>query len=173
MKASWLVPSLLAGGGAAIGTVSGKVLNSEGRILANSIPDQRHGRDREGAALQSPSANTGAVGLDAAEITLPNQIKLHLAAQAREAPAPRQHPDEAELPVIITLRTATGAEGGSTIQPSPSPPSDSDHDPKLDDAAAGASNGAGKAGNPASANRAIAGMSVGLVSVMLIFTIFL
>lgn len=33
MKFSWLALSLLAGGGAAIGTVSDKVLNSEGRIL--------------------------------------------------------------------------------------------------------------------------------------------
>ncbi|KAL2171613.1 hypothetical protein VTG60DRAFT_2181 [Thermothelomyces hinnuleus] len=176
MRISWLVPSLLAGRGAAIGTVSDKVLNSEGRVLAKGIPDQRHDRDLEGAALQSPSANTVAVNLDALDITLPNRTKAQLAVQARDASELRQHPDEGELPVI-TFRTSNGAlpgaEGDSAVRPPPSSSSDSDHDLEFDEDSASASNGAGKAGNPASANRAIAGMSVGLVSVMLIFTIFL
>ncbi|KAL2180034.1 uncharacterized protein P884DRAFT_97613 [Thermothelomyces heterothallicus CBS 202.75] len=173
MKVSWLVPSLLAGRGAAIGIVSDKVLNSEGRVLANGIPDQRHDRDLEGAALQSPSANTVAVNLDALDIALPNRTKAQLAAQARDASELGQHPDEGERPVI-TFRTSngalSGAEGDPAVRP---PPPDSDHDLEFDEDSASASNGAGKAGNPASANRAIAGMSVGLVSVMLIFTIFL
>ncbi|AEO61753.1 hypothetical protein MYCTH_2312275 [Thermothelomyces thermophilus ATCC 42464] len=182
MKVSWLVPSLLAGGGAAIGTVSDKVLNSEGRVLANGIPDQRHDRDLEGAALQSPSANTVAVNLDALDIALPNRTKAQLAVQARDASELGQHPDEGEPPVI-TFRTSNGALSGAEGDPAVRPPSsassassaslDSDHDLEFDEDSASASNGAGKAGNPASANRAIAGMSVGLVSVMLIFTIFL
>jgi hypothetical protein len=85
-----------------------------------------------------------------------------------------QH-DEA-LPVI-TLRTTTNnnkappdTRDSSAQQTEPPPPSDYDYDdPDVDKA----SSSAAETGNPASANRAIAGMGVGLVSVMLIFTVFL
>ncbi|KAL2149456.1 hypothetical protein VTH82DRAFT_8107 [Thermothelomyces myriococcoides] len=176
MKFSWLALSLLAGGGAAIGTVSDKVLNSEGRILVKGVPDQRRERDLESAALQSPSANTVTINLDAVEIALPTKSQ-HTAQAGDASNPPGQPPDEEEEELSsVTPRSDKGAlpdgESDSAARPPSSSPG-SDREAEFDETAGGAPNGAGKAGNPASANRAIAGMSVGLVSVMLIFTIFL
>jgi len=166
MKLSWLLPGLLVGGGAAMGIVSDKVLGSEGKVILKGIPFQKQDRHQEGASIQSPSANAIAVDLDALNVALPNRTKSLITAQAREAPNPEQ--DYEKKPPVITLRTSNSAP------PDTEDPPARRAEPSLSgEASTGASNGAAKTVNPASANRAIAGMGVGLVSVMLIFTIFL
>jgi hypothetical protein len=143
-----------------------------------AVPYQRQDTRPDGASIQSPSANTITVDLDSLHIALPsqkNRTEPKLTVQQREASDSDQHE---ENPPVITLRATTNRdlqdpppqqpELSPELPESPGP----DHDPDLDEASAGASHGP-ETKNPASANRAIAGMSVGLVSVMLIFTVFL
>ncbi|KAK4043559.1 hypothetical protein C8A01DRAFT_32286 [Parachaetomium inaequale] len=172
MKLSWLVPVLVGGGAAAgldkVGIVSDKV--AEVKVLLKGVTYQRQARNPEGASIQSPSANAVTVDLDTLNIALPNRTKPKLTIQRED-----QH-DEA-LPVI-TLRTTTANNAPPDTQDSSTQqtelPLPSDYDSDVDEAlSSSASNAAAETGNPASANRAIAGMGVGLVSVMLIFTVFL
>jgi len=117
-------------------------------------PVNQHSRD--GASIHSASAKIKPIDLDSLKIALPkNQTKPTLNIQHQDAP-------------IITFKATNPAPADA--DPEPSTP---DHDPDYPDpASAGASGGAQKR-NPASANRAIAGMGAGLVSVMLVFVVFL
>ncbi|KAL2147852.1 hypothetical protein VTI28DRAFT_3330 [Corynascus sepedonium] len=175
MRFSWLAPALLVGGGAATGIVSDKVFSSEGRVVVKGIQNQRLNRNPEDASIvQLPSADAITVDLGTIDLVSPNRTKPQLVAQANEreeASDPEQdaHPEEL---ATIALRSSNSASPDQK-EPPTRLSSDSGHDPDPDTAATSAANGAGKTGNPASANRAIAGMGVGLVSVMLIFTIFL
>lgn len=178
MKLSWLAPALLVGGGAAV--VSDKVLVN-GKVILKTVPYQRQDPRPDGASIQSPSANAITVDLDSLHIALPshqkNRTEPKLTVQQREASGSDHHHEEENLPVV-TLRAAASRDPQDPPPPqqpesreSPEPPGP-DHDQDLDEAETGASHGP-ETKNPASANRAIAGMSVGLVSVMLIFTVFL
>lgn len=182
MKFSWLLPAMLGGGvpanldKAGI-AVSNKVSGYECRVLLgkgiahhqdNSA--SQHGRDA--ISIQSPSANTVTVNIDTLHIAIPpkNQTK-HTQYVQRDAtpddPAP-----------IITFKPTNDNAAPDTEQQQPSPstrqaePPNPDYDADPDEASASAPEGK-ETRNPASANQAIAGMSVGLVSVMLIFTVFL
>lgn len=174
MKLSWLAPALLVGGGAAV--ASDKVLVN-GKVILKAVPYQRQDPRLEDASIQSPSVNPITVDLDSLHIALPshqkNRTEPKLTIQQREASGSDHHHEE-NLPVI-TLRAATSR--GPQDPPPPQQPESPelpgpDRGPDLDEVEAGASHGP-ETKNPASANRAIAGMSVGLVSVMLIFTVFL
>lgn len=167
MKLSWLAPALLVGGGAAV--VSDKVLVN-GKVILKAVPYQRQDTRPDGTSIQSPSANTITVDLDTLKIALPsqkNRTEPKLTVQ-RDAPDSGHH--EETMPVI-TLRATSRDPQDPPPQQQPESRGP-DHSPDLDEVSAGASHGP-ETKNPASANRAIAGMSVGLVSVMLIFTVFL
>ncbi|KAH6623003.1 hypothetical protein F5144DRAFT_348550 [Chaetomium tenue] len=166
MKLSWLLPALLVGGGASV--VSDKVLVN-GKVILKTVPYQRQDTRQDGASIQSPSANTITVDLDTLNIALPsqkNRTEPKVTVQ-REASDSDHH--EESLPVI-TLRATNRDPQDPPPQLSES--SGPDPHPDLDEASTSASHGP-ETRNPASANRAIAGMGVGLVSVMLIFTVFL
>ena len=140
----------------------------------DKAPVNQHSRD--GASIHSASANIKPIDLDALKSALPvsrsrytirstrpnrltkpqkNQTKPTLNIQHQDAP-------------IITFKATNPAPAAADPEP-PTP----DHEPDYPDpASAGASGGAQKR-NPATANRAIAGMGAGLVSVMLVFVVFL
>ena len=78
---------------------------------------------------------------------------------------------------VITFKLTSDTTPPDTEQQPPPPtrqaePPSPDYDADPDEASTSAPEGE-ETRNPASANQAIAGMSVGLVSVMLIFTVFL
>ncbi|KAK3293256.1 uncharacterized protein B0H64DRAFT_209349 [Chaetomium fimeti] len=166
MKVSWLVLVLLAGGGAAV--VSDQVL-TDGKVILKAVPYQGQDTRQDGASIRSPSANARTIDLDTLNIARPsqkNRTDSKITAQ-REVSDSDYH--EENLPVITRRATNRDPHGPPPQQPeSPG----SGHGPDVDDVSTSASHGA-ETRNPASANRAIAGMGVGLVSVMLIFTVFL
>ncbi|KAH6621170.1 hypothetical protein B0J18DRAFT_219138 [Chaetomium sp. MPI-SDFR-AT-0129] len=188
MKLSWLASALLIGGGATASTSSGKALGGETRLLLKKgVPYQQQRQDRslDGASVHqqhqqqqqsSPSVNSAATAVHLDKLTLNRTRPDHLTKTQSE-----QHLED-PLPVV-TLRITSPPEQKplsppppvSAPQTEPSTPShDSDENggSHVDLSQEDASSAVG-AGGPASANRAIAGMSVGLVSVMLIFTVFL
>ncbi|KAK4150179.1 hypothetical protein C8A00DRAFT_18249 [Chaetomidium leptoderma] len=163
MKHSWLLPALLGSAQAAssldkVGIAVGdKVRSSEGKVLFGKGIAYREQDRRDGASVQSASANA----IPVINIALPNQTQSTLDIQQREARESDQLEDE-DAPPTITFRATN------------SPP-DAAENPPLQQAEPSNSHAPTgvKTRNPASANQAIAGMSVGLVSVMLIFTVFL
>jgi hypothetical protein len=173
MKLSWLLPALLGGGAAAdldkvSITVGNKVLGVESRVLVGKGITYEEQQQNGGASIHSASANALPVTLDTLNIALPNQnqTKPCLNVHQREAAE--------DTAPIITFKTTTNpppnSEDPSTQRTDPSAP---DHDPDIDDGSSTDSSKRAETRNPASANRAIAGMGVGLVSVFLIFTVFL
>ncbi len=192
MKIPWLVPLLLSGGAVptlgAVEIAGDKVLSAESQVLLGkgmSTPegvwivktakiDQKHAgipfqeqarpgnpRSRDGASIHSASANLSpnANGNNNNNNNKNNTTKPTLNIQQRDVPRHSSQHHQDSVP-IITVRT---------------PPAGSDQDPDPDPPAASTSGtlkGAEER-NPASANRAIAGMGAGLVSVMLVFVVFL
>ncbi|KAH6847901.1 hypothetical protein B0I37DRAFT_153820 [Chaetomium sp. MPI-CAGE-AT-0009] len=162
MKVSWLVPVLLAGGGAAV--ASDRVLTN-GKVILKTVPYQRQDTRSDGSSIRSHSANAITVDLDTLNIARPsqkNRTEPEITVQ-REASGSDDHGEN--LPAITRRTTNRDPQDPPPQQPE-SPGSD------LDEVSTSASHGP-ETRNPASANRAIAGMGAGLVSVMLIFTVFL
>lgn len=171
MKLSWLLPALLGGGAAAdldkVSIIVGdKVSSIESRALLGKGITQQQQEHKDGRPVHSASADTLPVTLDTLHIAFPNHTKpclLDVHQRETEDAAP-----------IITFKSTTSnplpnSEDPSTQQADPSAPN---HDPDPDESSTSPSKRT-ETKNPASANRAIAGMGVGLVSVMLIFTVFL
>ncbi|KAK4120838.1 hypothetical protein N657DRAFT_143568 [Parathielavia appendiculata] len=171
MKLPWLLPALLGSGAAAgldkVGIAVGdKVWTVESRVYLGKGITYQEQDSEDGASIQSASANSIPAALDTLNMDLPNKTKPGL-----------NYPDTGDAAPIITLKSASNnaaqspEDGPSSQQAGPS--SGLSHDPSgLDESSTRPSRRA-ETKNPASANRAIAGMGVGLVSVMLIFTVFL
>ncbi|KAL1838568.1 hypothetical protein VTJ49DRAFT_2528 [Mycothermus thermophilus] len=183
-KLPWLLLPVLLGGGAAPAAAAtsdlGKaapghdaVVNHPHNLLLNrgiAYPPQDKRASASSARADDVPRDQDALTI-AVSVSLPNQTKPKTRAplpprvHEQQVPAAPPPPDRRDgLPVVITSRTPSSKSSAS--RNADSEPPGADHDQ------AGASS-AGEAGNPASANRAIAGMSVGLVSVMLFFTVFL
>jgi hypothetical protein len=180
------------------GYVDASAQQELGMITANKYTVITHQQDncvsqhggRDGASIQSPSANTVRVDIDTLHIVLlPNvspltPVDMHLkptnTTQNQTKPTLNIQRDAApEDPVpIITFKPTSDNAPADTEQQNPPPstrqtePPTPDYDADPDEASTNPSGGE-ETRNPASANQAIAGMSVGLVLVMLIFTVFL
>jgi hypothetical protein len=153
--------------------------------LDNSV--SQHGHDA--ASIQSPSVNTVTVDIDTLHIAIPPKVSPLTPVDMHVKPTnttqnqtkhtqyvQRDAAPEDPVPVITFKPTSDNAPPDTEQRPPPSPqpaePPSPDYDADPDEASASAPEGE-ETRNPASANQAIAGMSVGLVSVMLIFTVFL
>ncbi|KAL2265533.1 hypothetical protein VTJ83DRAFT_6633 [Remersonia thermophila] len=184
-KLPWLLLPVLLGGGAAPAAAAtsdlGKAapghdaaVNHPHNLLLNRgivHPPQDKRTSTSSARAVDASRDQDALTIDVSP-SLPNQPNPKTSAplpprddeqQVPTTPLPPPPPDRRNgQPLVITLRTPSSKTRASRAADSEPPDANQ----------AGASS-AGEAGNPASANRVIAGMSAGLVSVMLIFTVFL
>ncbi|KAK4101035.1 hypothetical protein N658DRAFT_507350 [Parathielavia hyrcaniae] len=114
-------------------------------------------------------------------MALPNKTKLGGGLHHLDVHHQRHAGQPGDAAPIITFKTTTTTPISNNAAPNPedsdplSRQTDPSHDPAEDpdESSTTTPPSSNRTNNPASANRAIAGMGVGLVSVMLIFTVFL
>ncbi|KAL2136691.1 hypothetical protein VTI74DRAFT_2102 [Chaetomium olivicolor] len=190
MKLSWLLPALLGGGAAppldTVGiAVSEKALGCEHQILRRQgITDQDHRRvvstqqysqDDDDFSRESPAADVICINFDEPNVSrqrgqqTQNETESVLHTQPQDQDnlpgdsirrvtfKPKSQPQTTHPPDLEAVST----QQSELPIPDPNPAAETEAEPRIDSK------------NPASANRALAGMSAGLVSVMLVFVVFL
>ncbi|KAK4237629.1 hypothetical protein C8A03DRAFT_34379 [Achaetomium macrosporum] len=172
MRLPWLLPALLGSEAAAstLDTVSGDRLTvCESRVLFGKAltfqqANQQQLADIEqaglhGAPMVSPGAGAGAIHLDSNGPTVVLRSQNQTRPKLSHIQPSSEHDGQLEDPSY--------PEAKSAQQPESEPPSH-DHDPGPEAEAEDEVEASRETKNPASANRAIAGMGAGLLSVMLI-----